>query len=81
MKSPFQISRSCVYSWFTRWLKKNFEIEVLQGELAEIKLRCQKNYVLLRYHAEHAYQIPRSYGACAMELLGNPGTEFKLAQY
>lgn len=69
------------YSWFTTLLKKNFQIEVLQGELAEIKLRCQKKYVFFRYQADKSFRIPTNYGDCQMEIVGNPQTLFELTQF
>lgn len=51
------------------------------GEMAEIKLRCDKKYVFFHYYPEISYRTPQEYGDCQMELVGNPGTRFNLIQF
>jgi len=67
-------------SWFISLLKKRFRIVVDEGELTEIKLRCDKRYVLFPYDPGLEYRILDDYGDCGMELIGDPGTRFRLAQ-
>lgn len=67
-------------SWFYTLFKKRFQIAVQGGHLSEIKLRCDKKYVFFRYDPELQYKVSDKVGACAMELVGEPGTKFELVQ-
>jgi hypothetical protein len=67
-------------SWFYRLLKKRFYVTVAEGELAEVKLRCDNGYVFFRYEREKQYNIAGRDGFCTLELVGNPGTKFSLVQ-
>lgn len=67
-------------SWFITLFKKRFEIEAVNGRLAEIKLRCDKDYVLFRYEPEMRYTVADRLNECQMEVIGDPGTTFKLIQ-
>ncbi|HEY5754277.1 MAG TPA: TonB family protein [Steroidobacter sp.] len=67
-------------SWFITLFKKEFEIEVVSGKVAEIKLRCDKDYVLFRYEPEMHYKVADRLDKCQMEVIGDPGTAFKLIQ-
>jgi len=68
------------FSWNYRLLKNNFNITVEHGELAEIKLRCDKKYVFFRYKPKTIYRISEKYGHCGIEVVGNPGSKFSLIQ-
>jgi TonB family protein len=46
-------------SWQTRLLKSRFELAVLSGKVAEIKLRCDKQYVFFRYEPGVRYTVDR----------------------
>lgn len=67
-------------SWFHRLFKRRFSVLVTDGSIAEIKLRCERKYILLPYHDDNEYTLPADYGECDMELVGTPGTEFTLIQ-
>ena len=67
-------------SWYYPLLKDEFYVTVGRGEIAEIKLRCERKYVFFRYQPDIQYKIPEQYGRCGMELVGSPGTEFELTQ-
>ena len=67
-------------SWFYRLLKNSFSLDVTKGEVAEIKLRCDKKYVFFRFDPDIQYRIADNYGSCSIELVGNPGTTFSLVQ-
>lgn len=67
-------------SWFITLFKKQFEIEVVSGRLAEIKLRCDKDYVLFRYEPQMRYKVADRLDKCRMEVIGDPGTTFSLIQ-
>jgi TonB family protein len=67
-------------SWFYMLFKNRFQIAVSSGKLAEIKLRCDKQYVFFRYEPDVQYRVSDRYGSCGLELVGDPGTKFSLIQ-
>ncbi|MBB6093859.1 TonB family protein [Povalibacter uvarum] len=67
-------------SWYFLLFRKRFQINLASGRIAEIKLRCDKRYVFFKYDPEVMYTIADKYGSCSMELVGEPGTQFKLIQ-
>ena len=67
-------------TWYITLLKRHFTADVLTGKLAEIKLRCDRKYVFFRYESALQYSISDGFGRCQLELIGDPGTTFKLQQ-
>ena len=67
-------------TWYIRLLKRRFTVDVLSGKLAEIKVRCDRKYVFFRYQPDLQYTITDGFGKCELELIGDPGTTFKLLQ-
>jgi TonB family protein len=67
-------------SWFYQLLKRKFQIEVASGSIAEIKLRCDRQYVFFRFDPQLQYTISGSEQGCWMEMVGQPGTKFRLIQ-
>lgn len=61
--------------------KGSFYFDSLDGDLAEIKLRCQQKYLFFAFDIESSYEIPESYGRCGLEVIGDPGTTFDLVQF
>ena len=68
------------YSWFFRLFKKRFQLTDVVGEIAEIKLRCERDFVSFRFDPDLEYSVSEAAGECGLELLGNPNTTFKLVQ-
>jgi hypothetical protein len=67
-------------NWSYSLLKDEMTFHVLEGELAELKLRCDRRYVGFRFIPDSTFKIPESYGRCLLEVIGNPGTTFTLTQ-
>ncbi|MBX3707942.1 MAG: energy transducer TonB [Pseudomonadales bacterium] len=67
-------------SWFLWLLKNRFRIIVDAGAIAELKLRCDRRYVMFRYDPELEYKVEDKDGLCNLELIGDPGTRFRLIQ-
>ena len=67
-------------SWTYLLFRNRFQLAVSGGHVSEIKLRCEKQYVLFRFEDGVQYTIDDKHGACDMEVLGEPGTEFQLVQ-
>jgi TonB family protein len=67
-------------SWFYELLKRTFHVEVTSGSIAEIKLRCDQQYVFFRFDPTLQYTIPGNDKVCSLEMVGQPGTKFRLIQ-
>jgi TonB family protein len=67
-------------SWYYELLKQRFQIEVAAGAIAEVKLRCDQQYILFRFDPQLQYTISGNDSGCSMELIGDPGTKFRLIQ-
>ena len=67
-------------SWFYHLFKDEFAVTDVQGEITEVKLRCPESYVFFRFDPEMEYRVSNKRGHCHLELVGNPGTTFKLVQ-
>ena len=68
------------YTWSYTLFKDEFFFADVEGEIEEIKLRCAKKYVFLRFDFDLQYKIGREYLPCHLQLIGDPGTTFKLTQ-
>jgi TonB family protein len=66
--------------WYFKLYKKHFTIAVSEGHLAEVKLRCETTFVSFQFDPSLQYRIADKYGKCSIQLLGDPGTKFKLIQ-
>lgn len=67
-------------SWFYHLFKDEFAVTNVQGEITEVKLRCPESYVFFRFDPDIEYRVSNKHGHCHLELVGNPGTTFKLVQ-
>jgi hypothetical protein len=67
-------------SWSGRMFKKRFYLDVKNGEVSEIKLRCEKQYVYFKYDPTLRYSVSGKSGECYIEVVGDPGTSFDLVQ-
>lgn len=67
-------------SWNGALFKKRFQVVVASGRVSEIKLRCEKQYLLFRYEPGLQYKVDGPSGDCTIELVGDPGTKFELIQ-
>lgn len=67
-------------NWHMRLLKQAFYLDKVEGEVAELKLRCERKYVFFHYEAGHQLSVPGAYGPCLLEVIGDPGTTFQLVQ-
>ncbi len=68
-------------SWNLHLFKRHFQAHVSEGYISQVKLRCQKRYVFFEFDPQLEYQIDSKAGDCSMELIGAPGTRFKLTQF
>lgn len=68
-------------NWYLHLFKRHFQVEVAEGYVAQVKLRCQKKYLTFVLDPKLAYAINDKEGDCWMELDGSPGAGFKLVQF
>ena len=69
------------YTWSYHLFKDEFFLADVEGQIEEIKLRCARKYVFLRFDPEVQYAIKRDYLPCHLQLVGDPGTTFRLTQF
>ena len=68
------------YTWSYNLFKDEFFLSEVDGQIEEIKLRCARKYVFLRFEPDIQYKIEREYLPCHLQLVGDPKTTFKLTQ-
>lgn len=68
------------HTWSYDLFKDEFFLADVQGQIEEIKLRCAKKYVFLRFDPDLQYRIGQEYLPCHLQLIGDPGTTFRLTQ-
>jgi TonB family protein len=68
-------------SWSLELFKRHFRVEVSEGHVSVIKLRCSKHYVSFVLDPNLDYEVKTGFGSCRMEMLGDPGTKFTLSQF
>ena len=66
--------------WHYNLFKDGFAFREVQGEIAEIKLRCARKFVFFRFDPTLEYRINDA-GPCQMTVVGNPDTTFQLVQW
>jgi TonB family protein len=77
VRVPGRIEHS---SWFLELFKNHFSLDLRSGQVSDIKLRCQKQYLLFRYEPGVQYEVKGKNDECTLELVGEPGTTFELVQ-
>lgn len=69
------------YIWSYQLFKDEFFLADVEGQIEEIKLRCARKYVFLRFDPDLQYKIEREYLPCHLQLVGDPETTFRLVQF
>jgi TonB family protein len=67
-------------SWHGDLFRNRFEIRVASGQVSEIKLRCEKQYVSFGYQPAVPYTVDPRHGSCHIEVIGEHDTKFDLIQ-
>ena len=67
-------------SWGIRLHKSVFYLSNVEGQVDELKLRCQGAYRIFPYQEEATYNLPESWGECNLQVIGIPDTTFYLTQ-
>ena len=63
-----------------RLLKQSFDIVDVKGELAELKLYCDKGFAGFRFQPDLRYSVEDGFQDCSLTVIGNPGTTFTLVE-
>ena len=67
-------------NWFITLYKSVFYFDKVEGDLDELKLRCQGTYRAFPYQEGATYAIPESWGRCNLQVIGSPETKFYINQ-
>lgn len=65
-------------SWHIDLHKRSFHLDNNGNKIDEFKLLCDKKYVFFAFEVGNQYQIPQSWGACHLRVLGSPNASFVL---
>jgi TonB family protein len=76
-----EIMDSGYNSWHILLYRHHFRISIQQGNLSQVKLRCQKHFVSFDFRPELQYDYSKTDGVCHIELIGSPGSRFTLTQF
>ena len=66
--------------WFIDLMRSRFRIEVPQGHVTDLKVRCEKTYLSFPYDPQIEYHVPERSGKCQLQLTGEPGSLVRLTQ-
>jgi TonB family protein len=80
-KQPFNVNGELIEgSWHITLFRKEFGVVISAGHISEVKLRCARKFVVLTFDAKNSYKVPDTFGKCRLQLIGDPGTKFRLIQ-
>lgn len=69
---------TCGSQWQYRPLRRSIEIAEVDGELGDLELRCEWQRFVDQAREGVTWNIPESWGDCALVVHGEPGSTFKL---
>ena len=70
--------KTCLSQWRYRPLRRSIEIADIDGELADLELRCEWHRFTDQAREGVAWKIPESWGDCSIIVHGETGSTFKL---
>jgi thioester reductase-like protein len=62
-------------------LNNSLAVVDVEGTITSLNLRCQRKFKQLSFVSGSDYQLPKSWGPCLVEVVGEPGTVAKLVQH
>ncbi len=65
---------------FHALLHKRFHLRDVQGDIAELRIHCDRGYVGFIPKPEMEYKIKSGLGSCHLTLIGTPGSTYTLVQ-
>lgn len=66
---------------FVPLVKSSFSFDEIDGKIDTLKLRCKRKFTELAFKAGEAYTIPRAWGFCQLQLLGEQNASANLTQF
>ena len=66
--------------FFHRLLKSQFTFEAVEGDIAELRLHCERGYVGFVYQAGMSYSVDDALRGCVLTVIGDPDTTFALIE-
>jgi TonB family protein len=67
-------------SWFHTLLKRKFRINVSSGQISQLQLRCERDFVFQRFEPGKQYETSSDNGTCELHVIGDRNTKFELVQ-
>lgn len=67
--------------WHLHLFKRHFQVRVNDGQVTDVKLRCDKHHYMFAFDPSLQYTLNSHAGDCSIELLGAPGTRFDFIQF
>lgn len=67
-------------AWSKKLLRKQFTLEVTEGEISEVKTLCGDAYVSFVFTADTAWDVDSRWGDCSVTVLGENGSTFRLLE-
>ena len=68
------------YRFSRRLARRSFAFEGIDGDIAELRLHCDKAYLGMAYEEDMSYTIPEGQERCHLTAIGTPGTTFNLIE-
>lgn len=69
------------YAWSRELTRRSFELDVEQGHIEALSLRCERRIETLAYSADAAWTVPEAWGDCRLFVTGESGTSFTVLEY
>jgi hypothetical protein len=61
--------------------RRAFTVANVEGEVSAVDFRCDRRVIRLAYQAGNEWQIPASWGDCALRFLGSEGATFAVIEF
>lgn len=61
--------------------KRTIALYEIEGDITNLKLRCDSRYANIPFKFDAEYQIPKAWGKCKVQVVGEPQSKAKLVQY
>lgn len=59
-------------------VKELFTIDQIQGNIEKFKVRCTEKFKELKFVADADYKIPKKWGECQLQIIGEKGTQARM---
>ena len=61
--------------------RRAFTVTNVEGDISAVDFRCDRRVIRLAYQAGNEWQIPTSWGDCALRFLGSEGATFAVIEF